>query len=42
MSKFAISCLTRKADLTIDIRVVEIIESSLFVFALIVTSDIYN
>ena len=42
MSKFAISCLTRRADLTIDIKVVEIIKSSLFAFALIVTNDIYN
>ena len=42
MSKFAISYLTRRTDLTINVRVVEIVKSSLFVFALIVTSDIYN
>ena len=42
MSEFAISCLTRRIDLTIDVKVVEIVKSSLFVFALIVTSDIYN
>ena len=42
ISEFAISCLTRKTDLTIDVRVAEIIKSSLFIFALTVTSDIYN
>ena len=42
MSEFAISCLTRKVDLTINVRVVEVVESSLFVFALIVANDIYN
>ena len=42
MSKFATSYLTREIDLTINIRVVEIVKSSLFVFVLIVTSDIYN
>ena len=42
MSEFAISYLTRRTGLTINIRVAEIVESSLFVFALIVTSDIYD
>ena len=42
MSKFAISCLTRRVDLTIDVKVVEVVKSSLFVFALIVASDIYD
>ena len=42
MSEFAISCLTRRAGLTIGVRVVEIVKSSLFAFALIVTSDIHD
>ena len=42
MSEFAISYLTRRADLTIDVRVVEIVKSSLFVFVLIVIRDIYD
>ena len=37
-----ISYLTQRADLTIDVKVVKIIKSSLFVFALIVASDIHD
>ena len=37
-----ISCLIRRVGLTIDVRAAEIVESSLFVFALIVASDIYD
>ena len=42
MSKFAISYLTRKIDFTINVKIVEIIKSNLFIFALIVTNDIYD
>ena len=42
MSEFATSYLTRRIGLTINIRVARVIKSSLFVFALIVTNDIYN
>ena len=42
MSEFVISYLTRRVDLTIDIRVARVVESSLFAFALIVANDIYN